>query len=384
MGRELIAMQASQRGFEAQAEAHPRRDDQAVAELQLAAAVCRQLARTVKQIADGIAWRTLGYDRAALHELAFKPQSGHMELASAKQEIKAAARYLAQTGDMVILNDLTNFLRYGDFTSVGPGGIRIHEVKAGEGSARSGRASRQKKKTNQVVEFISRRERRADHGLEKLVKLEVKPISHLNALRHLISQARSHGSAHARLSDCLAVEVFDVEIMAEAFAGDRTLIEDAFHNPFVHSADAVTFDSLQLFDKFSWNIAPYSVFPLSNEDCIGLMTGSLLRFTYFNMGNLVRCLRRRGLQVRVPTREELKAGPRWMPGQVAEHELDNPIAVLGFSHALQLSFGRLGRMTDELLDEESFADATVELLKTAGDEQALIYDAFEDEASLWD
>jgi hypothetical protein len=319
-----------------------------------------------------------------IHELASKPQTGHIELDAADQEIRAAAKHVEETGDLVVLNDLTNCLRYGDFTSVGQNGIGIHEVKASARAARSGQATRQKKKIQEAVEFISRRERRTGRGLEKLARLRAKPRTHLDGLRNLICGARRRGSAHERLSDCLAVEAFDLRQTAQAFADGKAPPDKAFHNPFAQSKDAGTFHSLQHFDKFSPNAAPYSVFPLPNEDCVGIMTGSLWLWTYFNRGNLVRCLRRRGLHVRVPTDEELKVAPRFKPGELAAHELDNPIVIAGRSHVLLLSPARLGRIIYEFLDEESFADAMEEQLETASSEEELVYAAFEDEASLWD
>ncbi len=378
MAREVVHLQESQRHYQAQIDAGTLDHDPHIA------SVCKQLAHGIKQVADGIAWRTLGYDRPMVHELVFKPHSGHMELGAAAQEVSAAAKHIEETGELVILNDLTNCLRYGDFTSVGRNGIGIHEVKSGKGAARSGHAKKQKKRTKEVIDFIARGERRTSSGLEKHVRLRTKPRAYLDRLPALMSQARDHGSAHERLSDCLAVEVFDLKLMAEAFADGKAPLDRVFHNPFAQSKDAGTCHSLELFDKFSPNMAPYSIFPLPDEDCVGVITGSLWLFTYFNRGNFVRCIRRRGLGVRLPTDEELKATPKMMPGQVATHELDNPIVILDSSQMLLLSLGQLSRMMDELLDEESFADMIEEQLETTGGEEALVYTAFQDEASLWD
>jgi len=68
--------------------------------------VCKRLQGIVRQIADGIAWRTLRYDRPMLRILALKPPTGHMELASAKTEFIAAAD-VVETGELVVVNDLT-------------------------------------------------------------------------------------------------------------------------------------------------------------------------------------------------------------------------------------------------------------------------------------
>jgi len=146
MAREVVALQAWQRDYQAQIDAGKLEQDRHVA------TVCKQLAHGIKQVADGIAWRSLGYDRAMIHELAFnphsghiKPHSGHMELDTTDQEVRAAAKHIEETGELVILNNLTNCLRYGDLTSIGQSSIGIHEVKAGKGAARSGRAKRQKR-----------------------------------------------------------------------------------------------------------------------------------------------------------------------------------------------------------------------------------------------
>lgn len=378
MARELVAMQEAQRVYQAELDADGLDDPNIVA-------VCKQLALAIKGIGDGIAWRSLGYDRAAIHEFVFNPQSGHMHLDAIQEEVAAAAAHVERTQEIVVINDLTNCLRLGDFTSVSGGGAALpHEVKSGRGARKSGRANRQKKKREQVVGFIQSGERVTPRGVEKHLRLKTKPRAHLGELQDVVSRARTSGTAHKRVSDSLAVEVFELHQMADAFARGSVTREKGFHNPFAQAKESGTFHSLEHFDKFVPNVAPYSVFPLRDEDRVGIMTGSIWVWTYFNRGNLVRCLRRRGLDVRVPTDQELKAAPKWRPGEVVGHELDNPIVIGGSSNLLRVSFGRLGRMIYELLDEESFADAVEEELEVLGDDQAFVYSVFEDEAALWD
>ena len=386
MANALLGAEESQRNLKKEAKDAASRDESYVLEVETVIDVANRVAYIIRQIADGIAWRSMRDDRAMLHQLALKPHTGHMQLDVLLSEFTVAAEYLADSGELVIINDLTNFLRYGDLTSVGREGISFHEVKAGPGAAKSGRALKQRQRTMEVLEFLELGERRSGDTMEKLVRYRAVPSSHAHELASLIGEARREGSAHARLSDCLAAEVFDTEVVAEAVVEGKVSIEKCFHNPFAQSSRGGVNHSLQ-FDKFTPNAAPYSVFPLSADDCADIMTGALWIFSYFSLDRLRRCLRRRGLRVRIPTEGELASATRnLLPGQVRHHEFDNPIVITRGpgNPVLLLSLGSLSRMMDELLDEESFADTIEEQLETAGDEEVRMYAAFEEEASLWD
>src|SRR3990167_10088428 len=71
--------------------------------------------RILKNIADGIAWRYLKCLRASLRLIADHNTTGHISPGFV-QEAREAERIVAQTGAFVLLNDITNVLRYGDLT----------------------------------------------------------------------------------------------------------------------------------------------------------------------------------------------------------------------------------------------------------------------------
>ena len=376
MASALVSLQEQQREFRSRVEA-----DDSDPDLGRALGVCAGLAHVIKQIADGIAWRSLGYDRGALRELAAAHQTGHMQREAAESEVAEAAAHVAESGNVVILNDLTNFLRYGDLTIVSADAIRIEEVKAGEASARSRRARKQQKRIERVVQFINRREGEMGHGKQRLIYLSTPPLAHVRSLDPLIAEARAKASSHERLSDALAVDVFSTELMAERGPLDAKTL----HNPFSQSRDSTVAHNLEWFGRFVPNVAPYSVFPLRDADCVALMTGEIWLWVYANIGNAVRCLRRRGLGVRMPTEREMAGGPQNLkPGEIPQHELRYPVEITGHDKILLLSFAQLARMEVELLDEECFADAVVELLETSlGDDGSLSTWSFEDEHALW-
>ncbi len=387
MARELIGLQDSRRQLEESARQGQPTDSDEIAPHEATIGVRKQLAFVIRAVADGIAWRSLGYDRIKLRELADKPPTGHIELAPMLGEIGAAAKHIASTGDIVIMNDVTNFLRYGDFTSVGATRIVIHEVKSGRGSAKSGRATKQKQKAEAVFQFLKELERTVRGERQELLYLQTEPTCHVPQLSELIRGARKDGSADARLSEALAVEVFDMDIMSERFADDPGSLAKAIHNPFSQSKLAIVAHSLDSFEIFSPNKAPYSVFPLEDDDCIDIMTGKLWVFTYLNLRNVVRCLKRRGIGVRLPKEEELSKIPTLLPGQVREHELDVSITMWRGSGRpiFGVSVAELGRMTHELLNEESFADTVEERLDVlaSAPEGTLVFSAFAREATLW-
>ena len=380
MANEVVHLQQSERAYRSQTEAADS-GTEGWSDPRLLADICRVLAHVIKVIGDGIAWRALDYDRVVLHELAFAPQSGHLSRDTVIQEATEAAMHLTETGELVVLTGITNFLRYGDFVSVSDEGIGVHEVKAGKGSAKSGRSTRQRGRTRDLIAFLERGERNVGSETYRLVRLRAKPKSHIPTVAKLCRIARSQGMAHGRLSDALAAEVIDVQIMAE----QEEPGSHRFQDPFSQSGDAGLIHSMNHFGRFSPNVAPYSVFPFEDDDRVGAITGGLWLITYINQGNIVRCLRRRGLRVRVPTDDELRRGPKNLaPGQIKDHEFDNPIVISNGAATWLIPLGDIGRLAYEFIDEETFADAAEELLGRQAQREAFTYSAFEDEASLWD
>lgn len=388
MAGALLGWQESQTRLEREAADYSGQDPEFLEEHEIAAGVAKRLAYIVRQIADGIAWRALNYHRAALYQLASKPQTGHLSLESTAHELRFAAAHVETSGNPVIINDLTNFLRFGDYTSIGPDGVTVAEVKGGEASAKSRRARRQRRALDSVLDFLNAGIRETREGSHRIHLFRVPPKTHLPTVRQLIREAKHKGDAHARLSDSLAVDVLYSTLLAEITEDEAT--PRLFRNPFAQSSDASSSHSLELFDRFSRNLAPYSIYPFADEDCTDIMTGALWLITHFNHGNLVRCLRRRGLVVALPTPQQLDAFSSMSHGERTRHEDDVAIWVYRANDPRRVHIypALLGRVIWEFLDEESFADATEEILDQDPAEVAVLpayaVAAFEKENELWD
>ena len=351
-------------------------------ELEKGIAHAKRGIRIVKDIADGIAWRALRYDRLAIRQLANKPHTGALILDSIQPELAAALIHAQRTGDVVVVNDLTNFLRFGDFTAVREEGVMVAEVKQGRGSARSGRAKRQSRRLEKTLDFINAGVGIAPGGSPAvLLPTSTSARSHIGQLRQLLRESAKRGFAYARLTDSLAVEVFRPALMA-----DQDPYKTVFHNPFSQSPRCLVYHSYEFFDVWSPNLAPVSIFPLAQGDCAAILTGSVWIFSYLNLDNIIRSFRRRGFQAQLPSPSDFEALAELRPGEYAYHELDAPIRV-GRKNGVMLamSVGGLGRIHFEFLDEESLADQIEEVLDLDLQEEiSFLGVGFANEADLWD
>ncbi len=263
--------------------------------------------------------------------------------------------------------------------------VRIAEVKGGKTASESGQATRQGRKLEEMLEFVNTGIRETPEGIQKLMRFKAEPKTYAAAVGQLIQEARKQGNAHGRLSDCLAVDVFYVDLAARKTA--KNDISKQFRNPFAQSKYAGSCTSLDFFQQFTPNLAPYSIYPFADDDCTDIMTGAIWIVAYFNARRFIRCLKRRGLRASLPTEEQVRAFQSLTPGEKRRRELDVPITIsrTEFGPILKVSVAQLGRLGYEFLHEESFADSVEEQLDSfVSQEAALVFTAFEDEAALWD
>jgi len=384
----LVGMQQSKAALERDLAEHAHRKRHDVVEVEVGLGVAKRLAHVIKQIGDGIAWRALNYDRAVIYELAGKPQTGHVEPQSAIQELGAAGDHVDRTGNIVVVNDLTNFLRYGDYTSVGSQSVTVAECKGGKAARRSRRARRQRSALDEVLQFLNTGVRRMKDKSQLLLRQRVTARTHLATVAELIREARQKGAADARLSRCLAVDVHYVELLAEIT--DPQKMDKLFHNPFHQTREAVSHHSLAFFDQFSRNVAPYSIYPFSDEDCTDVMTGAVWVVSHFSYRNLARCLKRRGLSVSLPNDAELRAYLALPMGD--RRRADDRVAMEVWRPeepgSLLIYPATTARMFAEFLDEESFAEAVDELfshrdLFEREEGSVMLFPSFANEADLW-
>ena len=216
--------------------------------------------KMLKEVMDGIAFRFLNFERPVLRQLVEHNQTGHLTEGFIK-ELDKAEYIVNKTGFYVILNDLTNFLRYGDLTIISPEGNIIDEVKT-SGTTKGN----QKKALNEIIKTLNKKVFKAGNQTAQYIKITGKPTSFLNQVEIIINKSRLNiGGVYAeRVSPYLWVSSVSIQKMMEYFKKNNRLPEHP-QMPFPEEEAFPSSNSLMFFNQFSPNIMPYSVFPFSEE-----------------------------------------------------------------------------------------------------------------------
>lgn len=330
---------------------------------------------TIRGVADGMAWRVFDYDRLVIRQLSQHQATGYLQADSFAAELAAARQWIDRTGDLVVINDLTNCLRFADLSAVSATAVTLREVKAGRGSAKSGHASRQRAAVERRVNLL--RQGLAEspsRDLVTLVRPELDARNHLATVSRLIEESSEDGSADARLTAALAAQVVRPTLNAPVAAA----------NPFVGDAPVITDTTLTLFDIWSPNMPPFSVFPYPIRDRAAVMLGMVEVICYCNLNEVVAALKARGLTTTLPSFEALQHLARLEPWQQLrrQHEASLVVSDPNSDRELRIPMSALKQLTGEFLDEDSFADLTVATLKGAPS-TAQVMPGFANENRIW-
>lgn len=256
--------------------------------------------RILKNIADGIAWRYLKCLRAALRLISSHNQTGHISPGFI-QEAKEAERIVSQTGAFVILNDITNVLRYGDLTILQNNKTSFYEVKGGK---RDARAKRQSKKLDSTLDMLNAKQHTIGSQTAKVLLVESRPTHFATAAEKVIvdSLNKDNGIAYSKLSPYLWLSSISTEKMTGYYKKDGK-IPDFPKNPFKKGRYTVPFINQILFDSYSPNVAPYSIFPFDEEIIIDVLLGRLHIKSHLSEEGLVESFRGKGWEFNYPSND---------------------------------------------------------------------------------
>lgn len=271
----------------------------------------RLYANAIRAIGDGIAWRSLEYDRAVTHLMSERATKQTVVAEGTVQELREWSLQFDSGAGLAILNALTNCLAIGDVTVIrDDGSVEIIEVKAS--NAKSGRKLRQKHKMNEVVTLLETGAGQADEKQVTIQVLPLTPETGLPRLGELLATAGERGWAASKISNCLYVEVFDFRKL-EAFElaeseVDRTKV--AAIGEWSERGDFVCdMNSLDIV-AFSPNCAPFSVFPFDNRTCVELLVGAKCYITYLNINAVAREFEFRGWKIEKTSEALFQEGNR--------------------------------------------------------------------------
>lgn len=258
--------------------------------------------KILKQVMDGVAFRFLNFNKPYLRQLIAHNQTGFLT-EGFLEEVKKAEYIISKTGLYVILNDLTNFLRYGDLTVISPKGVMIDEVKT-TGSSKGN----QKKSLDELINNLQKRIFKIGDQTAHYIKIEGKPATFLSQVESIIDKSRSiEGGVYAvKVSPYLWVSSLYSPKVDEYYKATKTLPKLP-ENPFKFNKMTPPLNSLMFFDEISPNITPYSVFPFSEKTICELMIGKLQIKTMIGEKEMVKSFKGKGWDLVFPSREDIIA-----------------------------------------------------------------------------
>lgn len=273
-----------------------------------------QLLRISKVIMDGVAWRNLRYNRMLLETSARGTGTGAIDVNKRdfQSEFTWAFRISKQSGRVVIINDLTNFLRIGDLTEIEKGVALVHEIKKNGKRVINIFTLQQKKakdllskQNKRLVEFqkVALTETvMIDGSIIRKVPIYVNVKSHIDKVKILISKTKTTTYEEIQIEPYQKISLINFRQVKEA-PKDKKKEPVRGQLVIVHSNwDSFYYDELGNFMRL---MLPYSIFPFKNRDCMNLMSGHYLLKSELDMSELKRCFRKKGWNIIDPDLKEL-------------------------------------------------------------------------------
>ncbi len=244
-------------------------------------------------LGDALAWRSLGFNRAAITVLGLGNRVAWLSDGKGWDAESAALDQLAGEGIYALLNDATTCLRLGDLTCFFEDRVEIREVKAGRIVADD---DPQQVRLHDAITLINERHGNVDGKRSAIVRC-VEPLeTHLDQLPQILKRTRSKGSHVARVSRSQLVLARDFARSAPQPFDER----DARAAAGWPASDIVVDWGTSLrrmrdrHHKFPY-LAPLALLPLDVEDATDLLLGQLDYATWVNVSSVARLLQGRGL-----------------------------------------------------------------------------------------
>jgi hypothetical protein len=260
-----------------------------------------------RALADGVVWKALGYDRAAITVLGRGTRVDRLadDGVGLQAELDELAELSGREETVTIHNDLATILRHGDLTTIDPGRriVEIREIKAtaqpGPNAPQSVRLSEAIKLINDGAALDPRSGR-----IERLPRLAIKSRTFLGDLAEVIHESRGTGYAQRVLGSMQHLTVIDYQ----AWAGREAELEE--HDARVRrdlewGPEHKTFEWLaslrRMRDRRSsfGSLAPLPIFPLDPRDIAALMVGRLEMRTMLRGDLLERAFADNGIKALV-------------------------------------------------------------------------------------
>lgn len=341
----------------------------------------RLYASACRAIGDGIAWRSLGYDRAVTRALCERQSKQTMASEGTIQELREWNQHFEQGTGLAIFNALTNCLSVGDVTVVhDDGSVEVIEVKSS--NTKSRRKIRQKEKLREIVSRLDTGEGQVDGQDVQIEILHVTPETGLDRVAKLLDLASVRGWAAEKISNSLYVEAFDFrnftgETAEEPLSRIRSEVLGGWKARGDFWVDMNTLDLL----AFSPNAAPFSVYPFNAKTCVELLVGAKGYITYLNEDAVAREFEYRGWAVE-PTIPKNLTSESDMNAAIEQAKQSLVRVSKGHFHA-EIPPADFMRMQIEALRPKTIIDACEAIFALGPRAGGFSMSIFDGESSLW-
>jgi len=371
-----------------------------------------QLIRISRTICDGIAWRNLDYNRTFLTSSARGFGAGRVDVNSKefKSEFMWAFRITKELKSLVILNDLTRFLRIGDLTEINDGAVFIHEIKKYGKDVKNiftlqkikGKAkiSGQAKRLLELQRIALKDKARIEGTDVETKRIDLDLETNIDKVKKLIRESEKKMITSVKIDECITIEITNFKVIQEnkvSFEELKKLSPKEKLTDFimVHS----NWDTFYTDERgnFLRGVPPYSIFPFSAKDCLNLMSGYYLVKTVLNISKLKEVLKQNNWQIEERTEEDLD---RQIAHFAKEKDVMFSVKDGLYAHTpddrglftikrgpFSVAFDVMlySRLTMEYLTLNSFLNILEEMYKTAAQRQSddIYFPRFRNEAELW-
>lgn len=349
----------------------------ALATWEFEAFVYERIARQLRCVGDGLAWRAFDYDRRVILTLSRNASPGPMYGKDGlRYELGAVEQLWNEQGRFALHHDLTNCLRIADLTEFdNDGNGFLREIKA------TPRADpKQLARAQAAVNALMNGGPMPDRADARLVEIAEPYVTNLPQLGDIIGLAKQRGCQGMRLSGGRALVAASLVASAERWQGDwveaarvfqsaragaikRARIGKASHHLNGVSGDTATRSPV---------LAPWSIYPLAPADCAAIICDLLVFETVIAVEALRASLAKVGLQSKVLLPEA--------NGRMAVDQ--DVLRVLGNGKALTVHAPSLGPLLYELVDLDTWARGIAEVMRLPGSLSEPVV-VFADEARWW-
>lgn len=280
----------------------------------------KQFIRIFKSIYDGLVYRKLKFDHPFLRYGA----EHHSPLNSVKSEtlvktLNFLDKYSQNNEGYILVNDLSNFLRMGDFLKITNEGIQINEIKEDFSKVLNIDSFQGKEPNKQFKNKIIPAHDILNNRIIKTndpsnTEIRIKDVNftvktYFPELSRLLNKLDTDYFAEIQIDDYLVIRGFNMlKVMDRAKTNNSEMLGfftknlefpklQGWNNNYILTVSNYFYFTFDGLGNFARNVMPLSNYPIKDEHILDLMLGRKVLVGWINIEAIKKHLERRGWEV---------------------------------------------------------------------------------------